>query len=64
MRDHAASRSLKPGDLICARIVPTGDIMQLFGGIEPVELWDRDALLVLLDEGPEPDELVAFLSRR
>ena len=64
VRDRAASRSLKPGDLICARIVPTGDIMQVFGGIEPVALHDRDALLALLDEGPEPDELVAFLSRR
>ena len=27
-------------------------------------LHDRDALLGLLDEGPDPDELVAFLSRR
>ena len=64
VRDRAASRSLKPGDLICARIVPTGDIMQVFGGIEPVALRDRDALMVMLDEGPDADELVAFLSRR
>ena len=64
VRDRAASRSLKSGDLICARIVPAGDIMQVFGGIEPVALHDRDALMAMLDEGPDADELVAFLSRR
>ncbi len=64
VRDRLASRSLKPGLLVCARVVPTGEIMQVFGGIEPVPLRDRDALMALLDEGPEPDELVAFLTRR
>jgi len=80
--DRTASRYVKPGLLICARIVhvedqraggqvgavdaavPVGETMQVFGGIEPVALADRDELLSLLDDGCEPEELVAFLTRR
>lgn len=34
------------------------------GGIEPVARHERDELLALLVSEPEPDELVAFLTRR
>ena len=54
VRDRAASRQLKPGMIICARIVPAGETMQVFGGIEPVPLGDLDVLIELLDED-EPD---------
>ena len=64
VRDRTASRNLEPGMLICTRVVPAGDTMQVFGGIEPVTLQDRDALLDLLDDEPEPEDLVAFLARR
>lgn len=64
VRDRTASRGLKPGDLICARVVPAGDTTQIFGGLEPVPLHDRDVLLDLLDQAAGPEELVAFLSRR
>lgn len=64
VRERLGSGSLRPGHLICARVVPAGDTMQIFGGIEPVRLHERDALLALLDSGPDPDELVAFLTRR
>jgi hypothetical protein len=50
--------------LICTRVLPAGDSMQFFGGIEPVALHQRDALIDLLDEGPDPEVLVAQLSRR
>lgn len=39
--EHTASRSLQPGQLICARVLPTGDTLQFFGGIEPVALHER-----------------------
>ena len=64
VRDRAASRELTPGLLICARVVSAGEQMQVFGGIEPIVRHDRDALLELLDRHPDPDELVAFCSRR
>lgn len=64
VREHTASRQLKVGALICARIVPAGDTMQIFGGIEPVELHERDELLSLLDSKPDPIDLVSFLTRR
>jgi tetratricopeptide (TPR) repeat protein len=64
VRERSASRQLKAGQLVCGRIVPAGDTMQVFGGLEPVALHERDDLIALLDGGPGPLELVAFLSRR
>lgn len=62
--ERSASRQLHTGDLVCARVVPTGDTMQIFGGIEPVGLAQRDELIALLDSEPDPVDLVAFLTRR
>jgi SEC-C motif len=64
IRERAASRQLKARGLICARVVPVGDTMQIFGGIEPVELHERDELIELLDAEPDPVDLVSFLTRR
>ena len=64
VRERTASRQLKAGQLICARVVPAGDSMQFFGGVEPVALHERDALIDLLDAEPDPVELVSTLSRR
>ena len=59
VRERTASRQLKAGQLICARVVPAGDNMQFFGGVEPVALHERDALIDLLDAEPDPVELVS-----
>jgi hypothetical protein len=64
VRERAASRQLKPGQLVCARVVPAGDTMQFFGGLDPVALHERDPLIDLLDTGPDAVTLVAQLSRR
>ena len=64
VRERAASRLLKPGQLVCARVVPAGDTMQFFGGLEPVALHERDPLIDLLDTRPDAVTLVAQLSRR
>ncbi len=64
VRERTASRVLKTGTLVCARLVPAGDTVQCFGGLEPVALHERDRLLELLDSEPEAAELVAFLSAR
>ncbi|MGH3959379.1 SEC-C metal-binding domain-containing protein [Mycobacterium sp.] len=64
VRERAASRQLKPGQLVCARVLPAGDTMQFFGGLEPVALHERDPLIELLDTEPDPVTLVAQLSRR
>lgn len=63
VRERAASRQLKAGQLVCARVVPAGDTMQFFG-LEPVALHERDALIDLLDAEPDPLTLVAHMSRR
>lgn len=64
VRERTASQTLKPGVLVCARVEPAGDTTQIFGGIEPVALQQRDELIALLDSGPDPLDLVAFLTRR
>jgi tetratricopeptide (TPR) repeat protein len=64
VRERTASRQLTVGALICVRVVPAGDTMQIFGGIEPAALHQRDELIALLDSEPDPVELVSFLSRR
>ena len=64
VREGTASRSLKTGMLICARLVPAGASTQCFGGLEPVALHQRDDLITLLDDEPEPEDVVTFLSRR
>jgi len=64
VRERTASRQLKAGQLICARVVPAGDSMQFFGGVEPISLYERDRLIELLDSEPDPAELVSELSRK
>jgi tetratricopeptide (TPR) repeat protein len=64
VRERSASTQLRTGELVCARVVPAGDTMQIFGGIEPVGLAQRDELIALLDDGPDPVELVELLTRR
>ncbi len=64
VRERTASRTLEAGALFCARLVPAGDTVQCFGGLEPVALHQRDRLLELIDSEPGPDQLVAFLSAR
>ncbi|MGO9226649.1 SEC-C metal-binding domain-containing protein [Mycobacterium sp.] len=64
VRERAASTQVKVGELYCARVVPAGGTMQVFGGMEPVSLGERDDLMALLDDDPGPVELVAALSRR
>lgn len=64
VRERAGSAQVKVGQLYCARVVPAGDTMQIFGGLEPVSLGERDDLIALPDDDPDPVGLVAALSRR
>lgn len=64
VRERAGSTQVKIGELYCARVVPAGGTMQIFGGMEPVSLGERDDLIALLDDEPGPVDLVAALSRR
>lgn len=64
VREQAASRQLKTGQLVCARVLPAGDTMRFFGGVEPVALHERDPLSELLDTEPDAVTLAAYLSRR
>ncbi|MGH3709751.1 MAG: SEC-C metal-binding domain-containing protein [Pseudonocardiaceae bacterium] len=64
VRERTASQTVPSGALVCARVVPAGDTTQIFGGMEPVALHQRDELIALLDAEPDTVELVAFLTRR
>jgi hypothetical protein len=45
-------------------VLPAGDTMQFFGGVEPVAPHERDPLIDLLNTEPDAVSLVAQLSRR
>ncbi len=62
--ERTASRTLSIGDLICARVVPAGEVMAFFGGLEPISVGERAAIIELLDGEPDPAELVTRLSAR
>ncbi|HEX9336743.1 MAG TPA: SEC-C domain-containing protein [Pseudonocardiaceae bacterium] len=63
--ERTTSRHLAAGELICARIVPVGeDTTRFFGGVEPVAVDQRDELIALLEDNPNPIDLVALLTRR
>lgn len=69
--ERAGSARLEVGQLICTRVAPVGDELQLFGGAEPVapeqaEQLNRllDALAQDLDDGPDIFDLVELLSAR
>ncbi|MDZ7577523.1 MAG: SEC-C domain-containing protein [Candidatus Nanopelagicales bacterium] len=64
VRERTASRQIRRSDFFCGRIVPAGDTWQIFGGLEPIRLHEREELIELLDSEPDPLELVEFLSRR
>lgn len=59
--ERTVGSPLKAGQLICARVLPVGDAMQFFGGVERVASHERDALIELLAGEPDPVALVAWL---
>jgi len=62
--ERKASQLVTPGSLICTRIVTVGSMMQIVGAVEPINLRYRDALIEMLDDEPDPFDLVELLSRR
>ncbi|CAN5229652.1 hypothetical protein BH09ACT8_BH09ACT8_56290 [soil metagenome] len=64
VQEPAEAPAVKIGQLVCARLLPAGNATYCFGGLEPVAVDERDALLALLDSEPDPADLVAALSRR
>jgi hypothetical protein len=62
IQERSASRLFEVGEFYCGRIVPAGDTMQIFGGMEPVALGQREEVIALLDEAVDPVELVSYLS--
>ncbi|MFC9767715.1 SEC-C metal-binding domain-containing protein [Rhodococcus jostii] len=63
--ERSATTQLRAGDFFCARVVPAGSSMQIFGGIEPIAPSQRGRLIELLDaDATDPAELVEFLSAR
>jgi hypothetical protein len=54
VRERGGSRQVKVGQLYCARVVPAGDTMQIYGGIEPVPSASATALLRCSTTIPTP----------
>jgi hypothetical protein len=63
IRSKTVGRTLRGGELVCARLLPVGDTMLCFGGIEPVASRYRDELIKLLDSRPDHLRLIEFLTQ-
>ncbi|MFC9786382.1 SEC-C metal-binding domain-containing protein [Rhodococcus sp. NPDC127528] len=60
--DAVAGDNFAVGSLVCARLLPTGESIRAFGGIEPVDPRYRGELMELCGSAEtEPDELVDVL---
>ena len=69
--ERKGSGQVQVGDLVCTRVAPVGDELQLFGGLDPVEPGQREDLIRVLDgiaedtdDGPDIFDLVELLSAR
>ena len=64
VHERLASRMPSPGQYVCTRVFPCGETLRFLGGLEPVPPQARDALIELLDNEPDPVDLVALLTVR
>ena len=68
LADKALSRSVRKGDLACTRLLPVGDTVEIFGGVEPVPLhlldWSLQALDGQTGEDADPHRMMEMLSAR
>ncbi|MFD4291792.1 SEC-C metal-binding domain-containing protein [Rhodococcus sp. NPDC058505] len=61
--DAVAGHHFAVGGLVCARLLPTGESVRAFGGIEPIDPRYRGELVEMCGSAEtEPDELVDVLS--
>ncbi|MGW5072910.1 SEC-C metal-binding domain-containing protein [Rhodococcus sp. NPDC004095] len=61
--DSVAGHNFAVGALVCARLLPTGESIRAFGGIEPIDPRYRDELAEICGSAnADPDELVDVLS--
>ncbi len=59
--ERNASRTLRPGGYLLARVVPVGTQHQIIGPPLEIELRHRESLLRLFDSEPEADDLAWWL---
>jgi hypothetical protein len=62
VRERAASRQLTTGTALFARVVPDGRGHQLSGGVVPIPVQHRDALLGFLGEAPSAAAMCAWVA--
>ena len=62
--ERSGSQQAQPGWYVCTRVADVAGEYQLFGGIEPVAVHAREALMELFDSSPTARDLVARLAAR
>ncbi|MFD4467389.1 SEC-C metal-binding domain-containing protein [Rhodococcus sp. NPDC058505] len=61
--DVTCAQPLAVGDVVCARVVPTGERTQILGGAVPVPASRRDDLLAVLSaDTVEPEDVIVRLA--
>jgi tetratricopeptide (TPR) repeat protein len=64
VQERSASQQVRAGQLYCAHLLPAGNTVQIFGGLEPLSTTARDELMALLDDDAGPVQLLEALSAR
>ncbi|MDQ1250155.1 MAG: hypothetical protein QG597_4534, partial [Actinomycetota bacterium] len=62
--ERSGSQQVQVGWFLCTRVADVAGQYQLFGGIEPVALNQREALMELLDSSPTARDLTVRLAAR
>lgn len=66
--DRQLSGSIRRGDMVCCRLLPVGDGVEIFSGVEPVPAHLQEATLAVLDaqgdEDADPLAMIEILSAR
>jgi tetratricopeptide (TPR) repeat protein len=62
--DVLLSKSAQLGDLLCTRLLPVGDTVEIHGSIDPVPLHVLDSTLAALAAPVDPYDLMTTLSER
>ena len=62
--DVLLSRSAQHGDLLCTRLLPVGDTVEIHGSVDPVPLHVLDSTLAALAAPVDPYDLMTTLSER
>ena len=62
--EHKGSQQVRQRMLLYTRVADVGDGQELYGGISVIRVHELDALLTLLDQDPDAEDIIEYLLAR